>query len=177
MPEMDGYEAAGAIRRTEALTPGSRRLPIIALTANALQGDRELCLEAGMDDYLPKPLGKQELARALRRWLPAMPAPETGRARGEEDGSAPTAGNERPDAPAAEPEFDPEALASIRRLEAGGSLGLLARVIDVYLGSAPGRLEAIREALARLGVGPAQSPAGSSRKWLKSSDSSPWRSS
>jgi signal transduction histidine kinase/DNA-binding response OmpR family regulator len=69
MPEMDGYDATREIRRREASGELSGRLPIIALTANALQGARELCLETGMDDYLPKPLHAVELHAVLKRYL------------------------------------------------------------------------------------------------------------
>jgi len=68
MPEMDGLEASRTIRAAER--KGGRRLPIVALTANALGGDRERCLEAGMDDYLSKPIRKQELVDVLARWSP-----------------------------------------------------------------------------------------------------------
>jgi len=68
MPEMDGFEAAARIRQKQ--TQG-RRVPIIALTANAFEGERERCLAAGMDDYLPKPVRPADLAAMLRRWRPA----------------------------------------------------------------------------------------------------------
>jgi two-component system sensor histidine kinase/response regulator len=65
MPELDGLEASKRIRELE---PEGRHTPIIALTAHAMQGDRERCLAAGMDDYISKPLQKQELLTAVERW-------------------------------------------------------------------------------------------------------------
>jgi HPt (histidine-containing phosphotransfer) domain-containing protein len=69
---MDGYEATRRIRDPQyrALNPS---IPIIAMTANAMQGDREKCLAAGMDDYVPKPVLPQSLAEALEKWLPKPP--------------------------------------------------------------------------------------------------------
>ena len=69
MPEMDGFEASAAIR---ALGGATGRVPIVALTANALQEDRERCLAAGMDDYLAKPFKSKTLREILDRW--AQPA-------------------------------------------------------------------------------------------------------
>ena len=75
MPNMDGFEATAAIRSREAQLEvaggpsAARRVPIIALTANAMKGDRERCLEAGMDDYLAKPFSKEQLETVLNRWL------------------------------------------------------------------------------------------------------------
>jgi two-component system sensor histidine kinase/response regulator len=68
MPEMDGFEATAAVRSAPPaeLNP---QVPIVALTAHAMKGDRERCLAAGMDDYLAKPLQIDEVKSVLRRWL------------------------------------------------------------------------------------------------------------
>ena len=73
MPEMDGYEATAAVRsaRSKVL---DHAVPIIAMTANAIQGDREKCLAAGMDDYISKPVSRRALSEALDKWLPRADA-------------------------------------------------------------------------------------------------------
>jgi len=89
MPVMDGYEATRNIRDLTPVSPAKSepdadigwpsagsRIPIIAMTAHAMQGDRELCLAAGMDDYLPKPVSVKSLTAVLEKWLPhGVPAP------------------------------------------------------------------------------------------------------
>ncbi|WP_369981917.1 hybrid sensor histidine kinase/response regulator [Xanthomonas bundabergensis] len=69
MPVLDGYAATRQWRQSEA-ADARPRLPIVAMTANAMAGDRQRCLEAGMDDYLSKPVNREQLAECLQRWLP-----------------------------------------------------------------------------------------------------------
>jgi two-component system, sensor histidine kinase and response regulator len=71
MPEMNGYDATSQIRR---LNGPNRRVPVIAMTAQALDGSRDRCLQSGMDDYITKPVSVEDLARMLRTWLPELPA-------------------------------------------------------------------------------------------------------
>jgi signal transduction histidine kinase/CheY-like chemotaxis protein/HPt (histidine-containing phosphotransfer) domain-containing protein len=122
MPGMDGFEATAAIRLKE--TEGAARLPIIALTAGAIEGDREKCLAAGMDDYLSKPFSIQQIEQVLRRWITA------------------------PDDDAAAPHVD---AAVIERLleQTGGGAELLQSLIRTYLADAPGRVGAIEAGMAR----------------------------
>ena len=74
MPEMNGLEATGAIRADEA--QGSGRVPIVGVTAHALKGDRERCIDAGMDDYLSKPISPKALTAKVARWLGGEAAAE-----------------------------------------------------------------------------------------------------
>jgi two-component system, sensor histidine kinase and response regulator len=67
MPVMDGYQATQEIRRSQSA--GTRHVPIIALTANVMEGDQKKCLDAGMDDYLSKPYTLHDLQKTLARWL------------------------------------------------------------------------------------------------------------
>ncbi len=71
MPEMDGFETTREIRRREN---GGEHTPIVAVTARAMHGDRERCMEAGMNDYVAKPVRQEELVRAVERWLPSYRA-------------------------------------------------------------------------------------------------------
>ncbi len=76
MPDMDGYQATAELRRRERDAGG--RTPVIAMTAQAMDGDRQRCIDAGMDDFISKPMRHQQLADTLRRWIPSeavAPAP------------------------------------------------------------------------------------------------------
>lgn len=126
MPGMDGYEATAEIRRREAARGHGSRVPIIALTAGVVEGDREKCLAAGMDDYVTKPYFAKELESALRRWLPA---PDKGK-----------------DARALR--MNMQVIERIRALVSDGE-GLVGKLVRVYLGDAPARLQSLREAVLR----------------------------
>ena len=68
MPEMDGYETATKIKAGDA-GEAAKRIPIIAMTANAMQGDKQKCLDAGMDDYMTKPIEKSAVLSKLKKWV------------------------------------------------------------------------------------------------------------
>jgi len=139
MPVMDGLAATRAIRESEARNPGRRRLPIMALTAYAMRGDRERCLAAGMDDYLTKPVKPEELSAALSRLL------------GEGQAANPTAGPQRRDGvPVLQSEAAPEAgfdfTAALNYV--GGDRELLDELLGIFVEDAPVRMEAMRKSIA-----------------------------
>lgn len=160
MPLLDGFEATRRLRRREA-EAGSPRVPVIALTANALSGDRERCLAAGMDDYLAKPFRRDVLLQTLARHVcgdacaPAAGRDETaGRADIEtspaEDGVA--AASPDADADADADVIDRKALDALRALQRPGRPDVLTRIIDQFTLDAP-RL--IRDMLAAVEAGDA----------------------
>lgn len=124
MPIMDGFEATARIRQREAQLQLSA-IPIIALTANAISGDREHCLSRGMDDYLSKPFSQKQLRELLVRWLPAPVA------------SKPVTG--------ALVEIDQYVIRQLRELREG----LLPRIIELFRTSSPALIDQLQEAVAQ----------------------------
>ena len=148
MPEMDGFEAARSIRLMEAIPGALRseqgarlRLPIVALTANAMKGDRESCFAAGMDDYLTKPYTAAQLMDMLDKWLNARL------------GAGPTAGADLAteadcsNARSADA-LDRQALDSIRQAVPTQGDSLVERVVRRYLDQSPGLIAGLRAAAA-----------------------------
>jgi two-component system sensor histidine kinase/response regulator len=147
MPVMDGFAATAEIRRHEQQSGRARTLPIIAITANALQGDREACLAAGMDDYLSKPFTQQQLAAVIGRWI-GMPI------------AASVHHEEEP--PALPPDvreviqrdvINRHALDNIRALNKDHGDALVQKVISAYVDDTPALLQTLRCAIARLDCG------------------------
>ena len=141
MPVMDGFAATSEIRREEQDAGRPRTLPVIAITANALQGDREACLAAGMDDYLSKPFTQAELAGVIGRWI-ALPLA----ASVHHDDAAPTL----PEAAREVIQRDvinAKALENIRALSQHGGDALVRKVIAAYVGDAPQHLRTLRQAV------------------------------
>ncbi|MCM8621069.1 MAG: response regulator [Candidatus Accumulibacter sp.] len=144
MPEMDGFDATAAIRSRQREGTLDRYLPVVALTANAVEGDRERCLAAGMDDYLSKPFTREQLASVLGRWLAQTdPAPA-----GSADGPAilPTTPDAPPAADTDQP-INPRALDAIRQLPGPNGAVLVQKVIDAYLTDTPPRIAQLRAAV------------------------------
>jgi len=139
MPLLDGFDATRQIRRHEA--GGPRRLPIIALTANALAGDREACLAAGMDDYLSKPLEPAALAACLERWTARAAEAEPTAVAGGPVPAAPAPAAPPPDA--AEATID---LAALRELT-DGDAEFERELLSVFVASGDTALAALIAAL------------------------------
>jgi len=133
MPEMDGLEATIRIRQAGMLRAGSDRLPVIAMTASAMQGDRDKCFAAGMDDFISKPVMPRTLADVLEKWLP--------RGNGVDSGVAGNSGSSAASAPS--PIFDMQALTE--RLM--GDRQLTNRVLEGYLRDMPRQIQALSQAL------------------------------
>jgi CheY-like chemotaxis protein/nitrogen-specific signal transduction histidine kinase/HPt (histidine-containing phosphotransfer) domain-containing protein len=163
MPEMDGFEATRRIREQEASgnipsepplcplplapRPSPSHIPIVALTAHALEGDRTKCLAAGMDDYLSKPFTQEQLQAVLQRWLTrGSGTSEPTHCEDGAGGRSHTKGSTRA-ANGETASIDPRALAAIRALQRPGKPDVLSKAITIYLDTTPNILDALQAAV------------------------------
>ena len=128
MPGMDGYAATAAIRQRE---PDDRHVVIIAMTALIVEGERERCLAAGMDDFLSKPVSAAILSDTLQRWFPGAAVGD------EKSGAGATA--------------DGDAGAAFRQMQAAAGPEAMAKLVDLFLDNTAGSLAAMRETLEQEG--------------------------
>jgi signal transduction histidine kinase/CheY-like chemotaxis protein len=143
MPEMDGFEATAAIRRREAESQGPRRAVIIALTAHALKEDRDRCLAAGMDDYLSKPLRKEDLEACLDRWC--RPRKDEAVA----SGPARTPHTPSPTAAIEDDAVDTKVLEQLRLLQRAGAPDIVKKTVHTFLRSSRLLMSDLHESLGR----------------------------
>ena len=127
MPKVDGYEATRRLREVENKTP------VIAMTAHAMVGDKGKCLQAGMDDYLSKPISLERLAECLERWLPSGQAYQTEDAARKNSAKA-----------AQEFGFDDERFLQLMM----GDADLADTIIDMFLANTPGEIDTLKHAIA-----------------------------
>jgi signal transduction histidine kinase/CheY-like chemotaxis protein/HPt (histidine-containing phosphotransfer) domain-containing protein len=150
MPEMDGFEATAEIRKREGKS--GRRTPIVALTASAIEGDRERCLAAGMDDYLSKPFTAEQMRAALTTWLGPSARGNAKRDHLTLVASAPPATAATVSPSAVETEeiepLDDSVLNALAQLQREGRPDIVNRVITLFLESAPALLKDLEQAAA-----------------------------
>jgi signal transduction histidine kinase/DNA-binding response OmpR family regulator len=144
MPVLDGFEATRQIRRWEAHNNRNRPLPIVALTANALAGDRERCLKAGMSDYLSKPFTLEQLGNHIKRWMTLDVTVKQQVQR--EAAAAACAGLDADTSHDNVAALDQKILNDIRALQKDGKEEILPRIVDMYLKNSPKLLEKLQEA-------------------------------
>ncbi len=148
MPVMDGYEATGVIRQKEGENGGESHIPIIALTANALEGDREKCLAAGMDDYLSKPFKKNDILTLLEIWSNKVhrqnlnkSSPTDTKTKLDVTGKEALPG----DPPKASGLLNLSVLSTLRDLQLEGEPDVMTKLVDVYLSSSGTLTEKLQE--------------------------------
>ncbi len=137
MPELDGFSACAEIRSIEAKLNNKQRLPIVALTANVLEGDRERCILAGMDDHLGKPFTQQQLGAIVQHWakINLSAVVSTKHALDSREFVMTLT------------QLDPLAIEQIRMLEQRGQKGLVAKVIQLFLSETPTLVDRIVQSI------------------------------
>jgi two-component system, sensor histidine kinase and response regulator len=131
MPVMDGFEATKSIRACEQANKDNPHIPIIALTANAIAGDREICLTAGMDDYLSKPYTREQLKTIIARWADHR----------KQLSSNPTVVTKNETNSAYIRELDASAIDTLREIEQAGTPNLVNQIATIFLAETPFKIK------------------------------------
>jgi len=140
MPDLDGFAATSAIRSHEASIGTGHRVPIIALTANAMEGDRAKCLAAGMDDYLSKPFSQDDLQTVIQRWMVPNTPDFVPRSQVTNEKIAQTT-------PLGIPVIDESAWNNLASVERSGRPNAVQNILSVYLSDSRRLILEIREAM------------------------------
>ncbi len=147
MPEMDGFQATREIRKAEVLT--GRRIPIIAMTAHAMDGDRDKCIAAGMDDYITKPVDAKKLQKVLLKWLAVQALESQAQLVSQKAAIATAAASEEerdPDEPDVPTHTISEDPLNIKRLQRTCGDDVAREILEVYLSAAETLVEGIEAA-------------------------------
>jgi CheY-like chemotaxis protein/HPt (histidine-containing phosphotransfer) domain-containing protein len=150
MPNIDGFEATRIIRERESRTfnnGGSTHIPIIALTANAMEGARDECLAAGMDDYLAKPFSITQLQYILKSWLPNTTNKEADNTEAHYEEPRPMASIAAQPVKEDDSPIDKSALDRIKAVQQPGMPDLVEKVINLYINDAQSLCRNIHEAV------------------------------
>ncbi len=149
MPEMDGFEATQTLRQWEGQQKVLQRIPIVALTANAMEGDRDKCIAAGMDDYMTKPFTIDQMGAMLHRWLPLL-AKENKSEYARQQNSIE---NKQSDNSAKKKEstiqLDITALEKIRKLQRDGQPNVVIKVIKLFLENSQKTILSLESAISK----------------------------
>jgi CheY-like chemotaxis protein len=154
MPVMDGYEATKAIRDMEAKNPSKKKSVIVALTAHALEGDREKCLTTGMNEYMSKPFTQSQLHTMLNKWSAInIPLPVGLTTKPKEVGFASIAGpmhenKETEEEANATPPIDKGVIDNLHKLQIDGEPNIVNKIVDAYLNGSQALVNQLREALS-----------------------------
>jgi signal transduction histidine kinase/DNA-binding response OmpR family regulator len=139
MPVMDGYEATKSIRAANIMA-GTRRIPIIALTANAVSGDRDVCLNAGMDDYLSKPFTRVDLQSLMQLWIPKRQTlPIVAIEKPKVTHSTAVAADAR--------KLDASAIKNLRSFDLDNPTDIVSKVASMFIQETPARMENLQAAV------------------------------
>ncbi len=133
MPEMDGFEATEKLRQWESEQKVLERIPIIALTANAMEGDRDKCIAAGMDDYMTKPFNLEQLGALLHRWLPLLAKENKSEYARQKESAANPQTNDSSNETKNITQINFAAIDKIRKLQRQGQPNVVVKVVKLFL--------------------------------------------